>query len=206
LHYTTAVYSAWTMDLLQIEVKLPKIDITWVIVAFIVMFAVLRQCEAEPKIKVETKEVVKWKTDTIVDVQIKEIPKTVYVEKVKTVKGDEIIIYKDKPSETTTETKKYETTLKADSAVANLTITADKLYDVQGTIDYPRIEKTTTITKIKDKSGFYLYGQVPITDFTNPEIGVQFNVINTFFISSGIQYNQITKQPDINVGVGIKIF
>ena len=83
-----------------------KIDIWWVIIGIIVLFAILKQCTyTEPEI-VE-KEVVKIVkvTDTINNTIIKEIPKKVYVEKTKTIKGKDTIIYRDTPNDSTINTK-----------------------------------------------------------------------------------------------------
>jgi hypothetical protein len=187
--------------------KTVKIDIIWLIVGLIVLFTVIKSCESEPRTITKTETVVKWKTDTIKETEIKEVQKPVYVEKIKTVKGKDSIIYVDKPSKTSQTAKIYKTELKSDSATANLNITSlGRVLDVKGSITYPSIKKTVETTIIKNKSGFYIYGQLPVNDLANPEIGIQYNIRNTIFLSSGVQYNNFTKKPDINVGIGIKIF
>lgn len=183
-----------------------KIDVIWVIVGLIIAFVLMRQCEGEPKTitKTETKTIIK--TDTIKKVIIKEIPKTVYVEKLKTVKGKDSIIYKDKPDSTTIKANQYKTTLESNNALADLNITTTgELLDVSGTITYPEKETTTTITKIRDASGFYIYGQLPINNLTQIEVGGLFQFKNKAFISGGVSYNNITKQPDFNIGLGIRL-
>jgi hypothetical protein len=185
-----------------------KIDIIWLIVLLIVLLVIFKQCEGEPRTVTKTETVVKWKTDTIIQekTKIQKVKEPVYVEKVKTLKGDTVVVFKDKETDNTIQTKQYETEIKSDSATARLLITANELYDVSGTITYPRTEKTIETIKMRDKSGFYIYGQLPINDFTSPEMGLQYNIRNALFISTGVQYNSITNKPNINVGIGVKIF
>ena len=186
--------------------KLPKIDIVWVIVGFIIMFVVLKQCEGEPKTITKTETVTKIVKEPIVDVQIKEVPKTVYVEK--KIKGDSIIIYKDKPSEipNITETKQYETELKSNNATASLLITADKLYDVSGTITYPEKETTVETIKTLDASGFYIYGSMPISSqITTPELGVMFQIRNKIIIGVGAQYNNFNDNVSAVATLAVKL-
>lgn len=171
------------------------------------MFALIKQCEGEPKVVTKTVTKVIKVHDTITEVKIKEVPKTVYVEKIKTVKGKDSIIYKDKPSETTIIAKQYNTELKSNEASAKLKITTSgELLDVKGTITYPEKETITTITKIKDKSGLYLYGGLPINNVSSPELGVLFQVRNKMFISGSAQYNALSQQIDYKIGLGIKIW
>jgi len=115
-------------------------------------------------------------------------------------------VYKDKPSETTIEASQFEVELLSNDASATLTITANELYDVQGVITYPRIETTTETIKIRDASGLYVYGQIPINNIASPEVGVLIQVRNKMFISTGVQYNNLSQQLDYKVGVGIKIW
>ena len=185
-----------------------KNRLLYIAIGLVVMFLIMRSCEGETKVITETKTVIKWKEKKVIETIIDSVPKLVYVEKVKTIKGKDSIIYKDKPSETTITANKYETEIKTDSATAKLQITTTgELLDVQGVITYPEKETTTTITKIKDKSGLYLYGSSPInSQLLSPEIGLQFNIRNKMFISSGVQYNNITNNVDVKIGVGIKIF
>ena len=184
-----------------------KIDLIWLIVAVVAVFALVKQCESEPRVITKKETVVKWKTDTIKETEIIEKEKPVYVEKIKTVKGDCTLVYRDIPTQTTKEAKIYQTELKSDSATAKLDITSlGRILDVKGSITYPRIENTVETVKLKDKSGFYIYGQLPIQNLSNPEIGVQYNIRNTIFLSSGVQLDPITNNPNINVGIGVKIF
>lgn len=55
------------------------------------------------------------------------------------------------------------------------------------------------------KSGLFLYGKVPITNFNTPEIGVLYQFKNAVIIGSGVQYNNLTKAPEVTATIGIKI-
>jgi uncharacterized protein YcfL len=181
-----------------------RIDIWWKIIAIVILFALVKQCESEQRVITKTETQVKWKTDTVVKTIIRKEP--VYVEKVKTIKGDTVIVYKDKPiDKPTIEANVYKTELKSNNATASLEITANELYDIKGTITYPEVTKTVETIKIKDKSGLYIYAKVPATNFFNPEVGALYQIRNKIFISGGIQYNSITNKPDLNIGLGVKI-
>jgi hypothetical protein len=130
-----------------------------------------------------------------------------YIEKIKTVKGKDSIIIQNVPSENTTTANQYETKIQSNEASADLQITTTgELLNVSGIITFPKVEKTTTITKIKDKSGLYIYGQLPINNIASPEVGVLIQVRNKMFISTGVQYNNLSRQLDYKVGVGVKIW
>ena len=71
----------------------------------------------------------------------------------------------------------------------------------------------SNITKQRDiykkasqpKSGLFLYGKVPITNFNSPEIGVLYQFKNTLIIGAGAQYNNLTQAPEVTATIGIKI-
>ena len=184
-----------------------KISIWWLLVLAIVFFALMKQCEGEPSIKTETKTEIKIIRDTITKVEIKEVPKTVYVEKIKNIKGKDSIIYKDKPSETTTTANQYETKLKSNKATADLKITTTgELLDVQGLITYPEIKETKTTTITRDASGFYIYAKMPISSqITTPELGAMIQIKNKIIIGIGGQYNSINNSVNAVATLGIKL-
>lgn len=178
----------------------------WYALAFIVFIAIIKQCEKEPKIVTKTEIKYIKVTDTITNTIISK-PKTVYVEKVKTIKGKDSIIYKNKPSETTINANQYETKLESNNASVDLKITTTgELLDVSGVITYENKETITTITKTSDKSGFYIYGMMPLDQSVSPEIGALYQLKNKLFISGGVQYNGYSKAIDFKIGLGIKIF
>jgi len=185
-----------------------KISFWWVIVLAIVFFVLCRSCEGKPKVVTKTVTKVTKVHDTITEVKIDTFYTRVYVERVKPVKGKDSLIYVDKPTDTSIKAKQYKTTLKSNDSSAELEITTTgELLDVSGVITYPEKETTTTITKTRDASGLYLYGSAPIkSQALTPEIGLQFNIKNKMFISSGVQYNNITNNLDIKVGIGVKIW
>lgn len=173
----------------------------WIL--FIILTIILvKKCEDEPTVITETEYITV--TDTITKVEIKEIPKTVFVEKVKTIKGKDSIIYVNKPTDTTIQANEYKTKLESNNATANLKIvTTGELIDVKGTIDYT--QTNTTITKIKDKSGLFLYGGTSVLPaLQNYEIGLDYQIRNKVLIGASISHVQ--NQTYINAKIGIKIF
>ena len=191
-----------------------KVNIWYVVLIFVVLFAVLKQCEGEPRVITKTEVNISEIIDSVKQATLKDV-KTVYIDtsksSIKYVKGKTIykdsIIYQDKPSETTITANQFETELKANKALAKLKITTTgQLLDVSGVITYPEKENITTITKIKDKSGLYIFGAMPINNFASPELGVLFQIRNKMFVSTSAQFNNITKQPDFKIGVGVKIW
>jgi len=183
-----------------------KVSIWWIIIGVIVLFVVLKSCEGQPKTVTKTVTKIETIHDTINTVSIKEIPKKVYIERIKTIKGKDSIIYKDKPSEGTTTANQYETTLEANEATANLTITANELYDVQGIITFPKVENTVETIITRDASGLYIYGSTPITSNISPEIGAMMQFKNKFILGAGVQYNDFTRKIDFTATVAFKVW
>jgi uncharacterized protein YrrD len=185
-----------------------KISIWWLLVLFIIFFAALKQCEGKPKVVTKTTTKVKTIHDTITEVKIDTIYTQVYIEKTKTIKGKDSIIYKDKPSETTTTANQYQTTLKSNKATAKLDITTTgELLDVSGTITYPEKETITRITKVKPQSGLFIYGSAPISSRSlSPEVGALFQIKNKLILGAGVQYDNITNNVNATFTLGVKIW
>lgn len=178
-----------------------KIDWYWFALIVLALCLFLKQCSKEPKTIVKT-EYVKV-TDTITKTIIDTVPKLVYVEKTKTIKGKDSIVYKDKPTDTSITANQYNTTLESNNASADLKITTTgELLDVKGTINYTKEIKTIK----QAQSGLFLYGDVPITKpHTNVELGLIYQFKNSILIKGGAQYNNFTKGVDFKVGIGIKL-
>lgn len=185
-----------------------KVNIVWIIVVAIIFFALLKQCEGEPKVVTKTVTKVITVHDTITEVKIDTFYTRVYVEKIKTVKGKDSIIYKDKPSETTTTANQYQTTLKSNEAEAKLDIvTTGELLDVSGIITFPEREVTTIITKIKPESGLFIYTNALISSRTlSPEVGALFQVKNKLMFGAGVQYDNITNNINATFTLGVKVW
>ena len=168
----------------------------------------VKRCEGEPKVITKTTTIVKTVTDTVRETIIEKVPERVYVERLKTVKGKDSIVYRDKPSDVTLEANQYNTQLKANNATATLKITTTgELVDVSGTIDYPEKTITTTIIKVKPKSGAFLYFGTQLS--TSPkrfELGVDYQLRNTVLIGVSADYSNITKDFSANVKLGFRIF
>jgi hypothetical protein len=183
-----------------------KRNFIYIIIGFIIAFAILRQCEGAPRTITKTVTKIVKVTDTIKEVKFEEKIKKVYVKKTVTTKGDRIIVYKDKPSEDTIDASQHSVEVLSNNAKANLSITyVGELLDVQGVITYPRIETTVETLKIRDASGIFIYGNLPINNLQSPEVGVLFQIKNKMFISTGAQFNQLSQQIDYKVGIGFKI-
>ena len=183
-----------------------KRELIYIIGAIVLALGIVKACEQEPKIKVETKTVYEKVYDTIREFEVIDKPVKVYIERTKTLKGKDSLIYVLKPSDNTLESKQYNTLLKSNNATARLKITANELFDVSGTIEYEKEITTTKITKVKAKSGLFIYADVPVSNMQNVEAGLIYQFKNSFLLKGGVQYNNLTKTPDLKVGIGIKIF
>lgn len=180
-----------------------KVSIWWLIGVAVVFIVLIKQCEGETNTVTET--VVKWKTDSVYVDKIQKVKEPVYIEKTKTIKGKDSIIYVDRKTDSTITANEYKTTLNSNEAKADLSIiSTGEVLDVKGTITYP--EKETTITNTRDASGLFLYGATPINKTLTPEIGLLYQFKNNVFISGSAQYNNLTNGIDAKVGVGIKIW
>ena len=178
------------------------------VIGIVLVLILIKQCEQEPKTITKTKiEYIKV-TDTITETIISEVPRTVYVERTKTVYGKDSIVFVNTPTDSTITAKQYDTKLSSNNAIAELKITTTgELLDVTGTITYEKEVKTIEITKTKPKSGLFIYADVPVSgNVQNLEAGLLYQIRNTMLLKGGVQYNSLTKSPDIKIGIGIRIF
>ena len=91
----------------------------------IVVFIIFDRCTNNTTTKIETKTVTKTVTDTIVKTEIIEVEKKVFINKVKTIKGKDSIIFVEKSSPNSIETNQYKVKLQSNDAIADLTITSE---------------------------------------------------------------------------------
>ena len=175
----------------------------WYVPIIIVLVILLvRQCEKEPERVVKT--VYRNVTDTITNVVIKEVPKKVYVERVKSVKGKDSIVYVDTPNDSTIVANQYDTELKSNNASAKLKITTTgELLDVSGTITYK--EKETTVETVKNKSGLFIYAGTPVNSNLQPEVGLLYQFKNKVLLGGGVEYDNLNG-VNVKIKLGIKIF
>lgn len=186
--------------------KLIKNNWLLILVVAVLLLVLNKQCE-KPKTITKTVTKIERITDTITKTVISP-PEKVYIERTKTIKGKDTIIYRESATDSTIIANIYTTKLEANEATANLKITTTgELLDVQGTIDFPKVTETITITKTKPMSGLFLYGQIPtnVNNFS-PEIGLLYQFKNKAMVTGSAQLNQFTNKVDIKVGVGIRIF
>lgn len=181
-------------------------NILIIIASILLTIFVIKQCEDDPKIVTKTETKYIKVVDTVKQTIISD-PKTVYIDRIIKEKGKDSIVYVDKITRKTIKANQYETKIKSNNATADLKITTTgQLLDVNGVIIYKEKETTTTITKIKPKSGLFIYVDVPINKFrSNFEIGGIYQLRNKLLIKGGIQYNEFTQGIDYKIGVGIKI-
>jgi len=180
-----------------------------IIIGVITLMSLIKACEDEPKIVTKTVTKIEVKRDTIKLVTIKEVPKIVYVNKYIDKQGEKVIVYVEKPTDSSTiKANQYKTELSSNNAKASLEITTSgELLDVKGVITYPKETITNTITKTKAKSGLFIFSQFPVNKNNfNPELGLMYQYKNQLMLTGSVQYNQITKSGDLKIGLGIKIF
>lgn len=167
---------------------------------------VVRQCEDEPKVITKIEYVTK--TDTIKSVKIVDKPILRYVERIKTIKGKDSIIYVDKPTQndsTVIQAKEYDAVVKTDSSRADLKIlTTGELLNVSGTISYDQKQTTTKI--IKPKSGLFMYVESSIKPtFERVELGLDYQLRNKIILGTSVSYNNQVKKVYIGAKIGFKI-
>lgn len=177
------------------------------LLVIVILLVVVKKIEQEPKTVTKTKVIYKTKIDTIHTVEIKEVTKKVIVEKIKTVKGKDSIIYVDRKTDTSIEANQYDTELKSNNALAKLKITTTgQLLDVSGTIQWNEKETQTTTTIIKPKSGLFLYGQTSVKPLLEvSSMGLDYQFKNTVIIGTSFSLDHMTKQNYVNVKVGFRI-
>lgn len=180
------------------------------IVAVIAVFLLVHQCSKGHKEIIKTKTVTETKIvhDTIVKTEIKKEKMPVYVERLKTVKGKDSIVYREIPTETTEEANIYMTTLKSNKATAELNITAlGDVLDVKGVITYPEVTKTITNDIYHQKGGLFLYGAANMDKSPDVfEVGLDWSIKNKWMVGVGVNYNDISNDMNVMFKVGIKIF
>ena len=179
------------------------------VVIIITLVVLLNRCgKSEPTIKIVTETEYIDRVDTITRVVIKEVPTTVYLNRIKTIKGKDSIVYVKQFVKGTIKANQYETELQSNNATAKLKITTTgELLDVQGVISYK--EKVTTITKTieRNKSGLFLYAETSINPLSeNIEVGLDYVIKNKFIIGTSASYNNVTKSINLNAKIGIKLF
>ena len=169
-------------------------------IVVVLILLTVKQCEKEPKTRTIVKKEIIYKTDTITSVAISE-PKKVYIYRKDTIKVNDTV-YKMTPIVA----NEYDTTLKSDSATANLQIrTTGQLLSVKGNITYPKEIKAVETIKTRSKSGLFIYGKTNINNFTNIEVGGLYQFKNTIGVIVGAEY-ETTNNINIKAGVIFKIF
>lgn len=184
-----------------------KVNIVYPVLAILIIFLIVKKCEQEPKTITKTKiEYVKV-TDTFTKTVISQ-PKLVYVEKIKTEKGKDSIIYVKEPSDTSIKANQYTTKLTSNNATADLKITTTgELLGVQGTIDYTQTNTTIETIKTVAKSGLFLYAETSTNPvFERAELGLDYQIKNTIILGTSASYNNLSKKLNFNVKVGFRVF
>ena len=184
-----------------------KKNVFIVVISLLFLTFAFIKCNEEPKIV--TKTTVKYidRVDTITKVDIQEVPKIVFVNKYKTVKGKDSVVYVKLPNDSTIKANQYQTTLKSNNAEADLSITTTgQLLDVSGIIRYKEKETTTNTTITRAKSGLFLYSGTSINPMLERvEVGVDWVIKNKIIIGVSASYNDIAKQSYINGKIGFRL-
>ena len=198
----------WNLKMMTMTV-ISFIKRYWQYVAIVILIAVVAvQCTDKTETSTTTEIRYVKVTDTITEVKIQEIPKTVYVNKTKTIKGKDSIVYVTKKDSSTIKAFKYDTVLESNNAVANLSITTSgELLDVSGTIDYKQKETLVTTVKTINKSAAFIYLEAPVSkEFDRIELGIDYQYRNKLLIGASVDYNNTINKAGFNVKLGIKIF
>lgn len=195
-----------------------KYIIQLIVVIFAVMFFV-KQCSSdeEPDVVIETTVNIEWIKDSLRSVLVKEI-KPIYIDttitKIKWLKPEkEIVRVTDtffKPGDSSNinliRANKYSIELKSNEATADLSITTSgELYDVTGTIEYPKETVTIKETIKETKPHISLYGMSPIGRFS-PELGLIYKTKGKLSLMGAAQWNEFTSEAEFKIGAAITIF
>ena len=175
------------------------------VILLILAALLFKECQKPDKIVTTTKYV--KVTDTITRVEIQKEPVIRYVQRTKTVKGNDSIIYVSKADSTSIQANEYKTTLTSNNATARLKIlTSGELLDVSGVIDYK--QKETTINTVKNASGLFLYGEGSVgnKELQQFGIGLDYQIKNKYLIGIGVSYNNAVKEPYLNFKLGLNLF
>lgn len=178
------------------------------IVIVILLAVVIVQCTDKTENTTTTEIKYVPVVETITKVEIQEVPKTVYVQKIKTVKGDTEIVYVDKPDSTTITANEYKTTIESNNAHANLSITTTgELLDVSGVIHYNQKETTVNTVKTINKSAAFLYLEAQTSKTPQRfEVGIDYQYRNKLLIGASVDYNSFINKSSFNIKLGIKVF
>lgn len=190
------------------KLTLDKMYIILTIVLVTSFIFLMKQCQPEPVIVTKTKTEYIKVTDTITETIIDTVPKLVYVEKIKTEKGKDSIVYVKETSYTSITANQYNTKLESNNATANLQITTTgELLDVQGTINYTQTNTTIENTKTVAKSGAFAYFETSVNPiFERAEIGLDYQIKNTIILGTSASYNNAVKTGYFNFKVGVRVF
>ena len=184
-----------------------KANILYLVGGFVLALIVLKRCEPEPIVKTEIRKEIVKVTDTVTKTIIEKVPEQVFVEKLKTVKGKDSIVYRNQPTDSTISANKYNTKIESNNATADLEITTTgELLDVQGVINFTQSNTTIETIEKHAQSGLFIYGE---TSINNPlqriEIGLDYQFKNQFIIGLSGSYNDLVKSGYINLKFGVKL-
>ena len=179
-----------------------------VLVGIIILMVVAQQCNAEPITTIKTQTEYIKVYDTITETVFVDKPIIKYVNKVKTIRGKDSVVYVSKNDSAAIKSNSYETVLKSNNSSAYLNIlTTGELLEVTGVIESQKKIITNNITKRTNNSGVFLYVETSILpQLQRYEVGVDWQIKNKFILGTSIDYNSISKTSHVNVKVGIRIF
>lgn len=183
-----------------------KINIIYPIIVIIILFFIVKNCKQKPSVVTKTKIETVTILDTIVKTKIDTVPKLVYIEKIKTIKGKDSIVYVN--DTTAIKANQYTVKLSSNSATADLKITTTgELLDVQGIINYTQTNTATENIKTIPKSGLFIYAETSVNPFfERAEIGIDYQIKNTIMPGVSVSYNNLSKSVNFNLKLGFRVF
>lgn len=184
-----------------------RTSIFFIVLSFILLVLLIRQCSEEPEIITKTETVVETKIihDTIEKVVIGK-PEKVYIEKSKTIYKDSIVYVPFNLGDSL-KVNKYPLKLESNNATfEGFAFTDGNLYDFTGVIKYPETTITNTTEKIIRESKNGLFGYVQSnTSFNNLAIGVDWQIKNELILGVNLSHNTNFQNTNVNFKVGLNI-
>ena len=188
-----------------------KRNIITAIVSLVIGILIASSCNgnrSDDITKVKTEIKVVERIDTLI-VEKKSKPKTVYVDRIKYVKGDVVYVGEPNDSVPTIKANKYSQKVVGSRSVADIEVTTTgELIDLKAfvTVKDSIIEKETII--IKSKSNVFMSGGISINpnqsvrDFN---VGIDYNIKNKALIGVNGGFDLNSNQPYIGLRVGFSL-
>ena len=188
-----------------------KRNVITAIVSLVIGILIASSCDGNrgnspDKVKIKTRVI--ERVDTLI-IEKKSKPKTVYIDKIKYIKGDVVYVGEPNDSVPTIKANKYSQKVVGSRSVADIEVTTTgELIDLKSfvTVKDSIIEKETII--IKSKSNVFMSGGISINpnqsvrDFN---VGIDYNIKNKALIGVNGGFDLNSNQPYIGLRVGFSL-